>query len=132
MGSLCAWLTLSLFVVSGAQATRGPSPTCRQVEGQKPADYQRALAFCRTAIPAALEVEGIKAMDTLVWVKISRDLADVLMRDKLTTEQIVKNWMKAWRGLVSSQVVTVTVQWQDVDIAVGDTSIFSGDKVTIK
>lgn len=50
-------------------------------------------------------------MDTLVWLTITRDLADVLMRDKLTTEQIVKNWMKAWKALVSSQAVTVTVQW---------------------
>jgi len=72
------------------------------------------------------------AMESLLWVKISRELAEVMLRDKLTTEQVVKNWMTAWKKHSGSKAVTVYVEWQDVQIAKGETTLFSGDTVTIK
>jgi hypothetical protein len=55
-----------------------------------------------------------------------------MMRDSLTTEQVVKNWMAAWKELSGSLSVVVHVEWQDVEVAKGDTTVFSGDKVTIR
>jgi hypothetical protein len=52
--------------------------------------------------------------------------------DRLSTENIVKNWMRAWKVLSGSQAVTVYVQWQNVDVVKGETSLLSGDVVTIK
>lgn len=121
----------AMHIVFAAQKS-GSSPTCHQIEGKTPTDYERVVKFCSAAIPQALDVQGVIAMDSLMWIKIGRPLANVMLRDRLTTEQIVKNWMKAWRSLTNGQVVTVTVQWQDVDIAVGDTTLFGGDRVTIK
>ena len=40
--------------------------------------------------------------------------------------------MAAWKKLSGSLSVTVYVECQDVEIAKGDTTIFSGDKVTVK
>ena len=67
-----------------------------------------------------------------MWVKVSRPVADYMRKDTLTTEQVVKNWMAAWKKHSGSSAVTVHVEWQDVEIAKGQTTILSGDKVTIR
>ena len=36
------------------------------------------------------------------------------------------------RHVSGSNSVTVTVEWKDAEIAIGETTIFSGDKVTLK
>ena len=36
------------------------------------------------------------------------------------------------RHVNGSNSVTVTVEWKDTEIAIGETTIFSGDKVTLK
>ena len=59
-------------------------------------------------------------------------VADGLRADRLSTEDIVKTWMFVWKRLSGSPSVTITVKWQNVEIANGTTTIFSGDKVTIK
>jgi len=71
-------------------------------------------------------------MESLLWVKVGRNLANVMIADKLSTEQVVKNWMKGWKALSGSQAVTVYVEWRDVQIAQGDTSILRGDVVTMR
>lgn len=129
---MAVWLAMSLFASGAPQATGGPSPTCHQVEGKTTADYERVLKFCSVAVPPALDIQGVIAMDSLLWIKIGRPLANVMRQDKLSAERVVKNWMTVWRSLTGRPSVRVTVQWQDVDVAVGDTTIFSGDRVTIK
>ena len=42
------------------------------------------------------------------------------------------NWMKAWKQLSGSRAVTVYLEWQEIEIAKGETTLFSGDKVTIR
>jgi len=107
----------------------GQSPTCGSVSGKTVKDRDNALAFCK-GLPKE-GVVGVMAMDSLLWIKVSRGIADAMLADRLTTEQVVKNWMAVWKKY-SGAVVTVTVEWQDVEIAKGQTSVFSGDLVTIR
>ena len=71
-------------------------------------------------------------MESLLWVKVSRPMAEQMLADRLTSEQVVLNWMRGWKQLSGSSSVTVTVEWEDVQIAKGQTTLFSGDKVTFR
>jgi hypothetical protein len=117
---------------SYAQVRSAKSPTCNEVAGQSQKDVANALKFCDALIPKDLDVQGVIAYDTLLWLKVSRRLTNHLMADRLTTEQVIKTWMKGWKALCGKQAVTVTVEWGDVEIAKGDTTILRGDVVTIK
>jgi len=77
-------------------------------------------------------IEGVIAHETLLTVKVDRQMADAMIRDRLTTEAIVKAWMGAWKKLTDSKAVSVYVEWGDVEIAEGKTTLFSGDVVKIK
>ena len=115
-----------------AKSVSGKSETCRQAVGKTQKDLDNALAFCKSSVPKDLAVQGVIAMESLLWIKVNRALADALRADRLTTEQVVKQWINQWKTLSGSKSVTVYVEWQDVEIAKGETTIFSGDKVTIK
>jgi hypothetical protein len=121
-----------LALAQTGKSVSGKSETCREAVGQTQQDVNNALAFCKGSIPKDLDVQGVMAMESLLWVEITRQVANVMMADKLTTEQVVKNWMSAWKKHSGSKSVTVYVEWGDVEIAKGDTTIFSGDKVTVK
>jgi hypothetical protein len=130
LASVVCVLTFGLAASGFAQVT-GKSPTCGQVDGKTAKDRDNALAFCKAGVPEAGVISSISAIKSLLWVKVSREIAEMMRRDRLTTEQLVKNWMKAWKHLSGSKAVTVYVEWKDVEIAKGDTTLFSGDKVTI-
>jgi hypothetical protein len=55
-----------------------------------------------------------------------------MIADRLSTEAVVKRWMGTWKTLTGSKAVTIHVEWGDVEIAKGETSLFRGDVVTIK
>ena len=122
----------SPVVTAQSKPLSGKSETCREAVGKTQKDLDNALAFCKGSIPKDLNVVGVIAMESLLWIKVNRALADAMRADRLTTEQIVKRWMTAWKTHSGSKAVTVFVEWMDVEIAKGDTTIFSGDKVTIK
>lgn len=135
MQRLATVVILAAFALSGAVTSAqvsGKSDTCIQVEGKTAKDRDNALAFCKAGVPKDLGVTGAMAMESLLWLKVSRPTANLMMADPLSTEQIVKNWMGAWKKLSGSKAVTVYVEWGDVEIAKGDTTLFSGDKVTVK
>jgi hypothetical protein len=124
---------VAVLVATPEAATKSAkSETCRDAFGQTQKDLDNALAFCKESVPPDLNVQGVIAMESLLWVKVPRTLANVMMRDKLTTEQVVKNWMAAWKKHSGSKSVTVHVEWQDVEIAKRQTSLFRGDTVTVK
>ena len=109
------------------------SPTCRRISGETTADLDHLEAFCAAAIPKGLQIVGARAFESLVWIQINRELADTMRADRLSTESVVKTWMAQWRAaLGKGHAVTVYVQWQDIEIAKGDTSLLSGDVVTVK
>lgn len=121
----------SFTQVAFAQVS-GSSPTCGPISGQTRQDLQNVRTFCERGIPEKGLAVGAYGMESLLWVKVGREIANQMLTDRLTTEQLVKTWMKLWKALSGSQVVTVKVEWEDVEIAEGDTTIFSGDKVTIR
>ena len=87
----------------------------------------------RTSFPGRYSVTtGAYAMDSLLWIKIPKSIADAFLADRLMAEQLIKVWMKGWKQESGRQTVTIYVEWGDVEIARGETTIFSGDKITIK
>ena len=50
--------------------------------------------------------------------------------DRMSTEQLVKTWMKQWKEITKRQAVTVTVEWKDIQVVEGQTTLLSGDRVT--
>lgn len=118
-----------------AQASTGPFSaelrTCGSLVGDTPQDLQNAQAFCTKAVTEGVVV-GVQAMESLLWVKVNRGFADAMRRDRQSGEQLVRTWMKGWRAVSGRTSLTVHVQWRDVEIAKGDSTIFSGDEVTIR
>lgn len=113
------------------QALSATSPTCGQVAGKTQKDVDAAIAFCRGGVPSGL-VSGIIAMESLVWLKVTREVANIMLADTLQTEQVIKGWMRGWRQVSGSRSVTVAVEWGDVEIATGQTTLLSGDRVTFR
>lgn len=109
----------------------GTSPTCGPVVGQTAQDLANVQTFCGKGI-ASGAVVGAHATQSLLWLKVSRDMADAMRADSLTTEQLVLTWMRGWKATTGLPSVSVTVEWQDVEIAKGDTTLLSGDKVTLR
>jgi hypothetical protein len=48
-------------------------------------------------------------MNMLLWIQIPRELAEEMMRDRLSTEQVTKTWMEIWRRICGSASVNVYV-----------------------
>ena len=105
--------------------------TCGTVIGKTSADEQNVRRFCREGIPEGVAT-GAYATRGLLWIKVSYDMAQAMVSDPLRTEQLIKTWMKGWKKNCGSQVVTIYVEWKDTEIARGETSAFSGDKVTLR
>ena len=115
--------------VFAQQSFSGRSETCGPIVGQTKQDIQNVQQFCRV-VPEGAAV-GAYAIESLLWVKVTRNIAEAMRADRLGAEQLVKNWMTRWKGLSGSEVVTIQVEWRDVLIAEGQTTVFSGDRVTI-
>ena len=127
-----AVLGLLLAAPAGAQDLfSSRSPKCGPVNGKTQQDLRNVEEFCAVGIPAGA-VEGAYAMGSLLWVKITRPMADqIRAANSLDAESLVRVWMRGWKQLSKSQAVTVTIEWRDIEIAKGETTMFSGDKVTI-
>jgi hypothetical protein len=115
-----------------SRPTSDHSPNCGEISGDTAADLEHLKAFCAQIVPKDLGVIGARASEMLLWIQVPRRLADYMRLDHLTTEQVVKKWMANWKVQSGSVSVVVYVMWGDVEVAKGDTSIFSGDVVTIK
>ena len=117
-----------------AQAKSSKSSTCNEVAGRTDKDLVNALKFCDAAIPKAIskEIQGVIVLESLIWVKVSRTLAESMRRDHTSARQLVRNWINAFRTVSGLKAVNVTAEWGNVEIAKGETSFFNGDLVTIK
>lgn len=92
-----------------------------------------AQAFCLMLVPAieaGFMIEGVGAGGPLLDIRVGKDVAEGFLADKLMGEQIVLDWMKAWKSLGEWSLVVVTIYWKDVKIVEGDTTVFNGDVVT--
>lgn len=126
MGLLAVFCAPAVF----AQET-GTSPTCGPVSGKSKADLAHVLSFCKNGVTDGVAV-GAYAMESLLWIKVPRSVADAFMADRLTAEQLMRVWMKGWKQESGLKAVTIYVEWEDVEIARGETTVVSGDKITIK
>ncbi len=107
----------------------GQSPTCGPISGQSRDDLNNVREFCRVGIAGG--VEAAYAAESLLWLKVSEDMAVVMTANRTQTEQLIRNWMRGWRAETGLNAVTVTVEWGEIEIAKGQTT-FGGDRVTIK
>ena len=105
--------------------------TCGPIAGRTQSDLRNVRQFCAGYVPANRAVVGAYAMSSILRIKVSRPMADQMRADRLTAEQLVKTWMRAWKINSASRSVTITVEWMDVEIAAGQTSVLRGDEVTI-
>ena len=108
----------------------GTSSTCGPIVGETQRELANVRKFCE-AVPDGVAV-GAYAVGPLLWVKVSRPMAEQMQQDRLSTENAVLAWMGIWKQLSGSLAVTVTVEWEAVEIAKGDTTLFGGDKVTVR
>lgn len=113
-----------------AQET-GTSPTCGPVIGKSKADLAHVLSFCKKGVTDGVAV-GVYAMESLLWIKVPKSVADAFLADRLTAERLMRVWMKGWKQETGGKAVTIYVEWGDVEIARGQTTVLSGDKITIK
>lgn len=107
------------------------SKTCGTVTGPTEPDVNRAVMFCDQGVAAGMVV-GVIADGPVLTIKVTREGADAMRGDRLSGEQLVKTWMRGWKNLSQSQAVTVDVEWEQVTIAKGQTTITSGDQVTFR
>ena len=124
---VCIALVTTMFA---QQTPSGSSDTCGPISGKTQKDLENVRTFCEEGIVKGAAV-GAYAMESLLWVKVSREMANAMRSDRLSAEQLVLTWMKGWRQISGHRSVNVYVEWKDVEIAEGDTTVFSGDVVTI-
>ena len=108
----------------------GRSDICGPIIGKTQDDLKNLREFCSDYMPEGMAT-GALARDSMLWFMVSRRMAEQMRADRLSTEQLILNWMRLWKGKSDSRAVTVGVKWQDVEIAKGETTFLSGDQVTI-
>ena len=127
---------LAWGIVSGdaAAQTRGQHAVCGAIQGYTAEDLRHIRQFCDQAMTeemAAVTV-SVNARESLLFVNVTRDLADLLRADRLTTDVILDLWLDTWRAITDRRAVTVTVAWQGADVVVGDTTILGENRVRIR
>ena len=104
---------------------------CGHIGGKTQQDLRNVEEFCSVGITTGA-TEGAYAMGSLLWIKLTRPMADqIRAADSLDAESLVRSWMRRWKQLSGSRSVTVTVEWREIEIAKGETTLLSGDKVTL-
>ena len=107
----------------------GFSPTCGSIVGQTREDLNNVRQFCKNITDGS--VEGVVGAESLLVIKVDREMAYVMQARAMETEQMILAWMRGWKTLTDRRVVTVTVEWGDVEIAKGQTTL-RDDRVTIR
>ena len=114
------------------------SKTCGQIIGQTSQDLKNLKKFCDGIQKSWSEnIEGAYCMQSLLWIKINRELATFMQFRRLDGEQLVRLWIKHWKRATGRDVgVTIHLKWGDIEVAKGNStySFLSGieDRVTIK
>ena len=120
--SLRATLLIGLLAASSASVfgavVSGRSPECGPIVGEVAEDLAHVKVFCTKAKMGGVAVSAY-ASGSLLWVKVSKEVADEMRSDRLMGEQAVKMWTKIWVEASGESVVTVYVKWMDVEIAEG-------------
>ena len=92
-------------------------------------DLDAARAFC-LAFEAGL-IEGVTADGVLLDLWVGPGLATEMLTDEDATRKVVLNLRNGWKAVSYSTSVVVTINWDNVEIAKGDTTVLRGDVVTL-
>ena len=103
-------------------------PNCSLIMARDMESLRAARSVC-AGFDRGLFV-GVMADGVLLNLWVGPSLATDLLVNEQTTREIVLNLMKAWKNLTDSPSVIVTIRWEDVELAKGDTTL-RGDIVTI-
>ena len=82
-------------------------------------------------IPEELVIGAI-AFDALLYVKVSRKIAEYMLAQRLETEQLLRAWLPNWKQITGWSAITITVEWERVMIVKGKATVFRGDVVTFR
>ena len=118
------------LVRTDSGAYTGMGGHCREVIGQTREMARRVAEMCET-LPDRL-FSGAYAIESLLFLKVPQSIAEIMLRNELQTEQLMLRWMKNWKRIIGSQVVTITVEWGEAMIVEGQTTVFRGDVVTFR
>jgi len=130
---LLAWISACS---SGKPPAETPPPaevseSCGTLQGDTAADVANLRRFCSAGIVKGA-ILSARANESLLWLSVPRVLADQIRSDQLSGKELVSIWMRSWKINSGQKIVTVYVKWEDVEVAQGQASAFSGDTVTIR
>ncbi len=108
----------------------GKSVECGLIGGKTQQDLKTLTTFCEKVIPEG-SVVSAAAVREMLWLEVDLATANDMRAHQLEAKRLVLNWMRAWKSFTGERSVVVSVLWGEIEIAKGDTTIFSGDVATI-
>jgi septal ring factor EnvC (AmiA/AmiB activator) len=115
----------------GGSATSANTRTCGPIAGMTATELGQVRRFCDAWTEPGLIV-GAYAGESMMVLKISADVAAEFRDDRFFAERFVRLWMNAWKTVSDRRVVTLVVEWGDVEIARGQTTGAGTDRVTLR
>lgn len=117
-------VAVSIFILSSA----APVLACSQSDGKSEKDKQVASRICEVFKDNPY-ILMISVQESILYVDISRQFYDEMMRDKFTTKKLIKLWMLGMRKESGKRTVTVWVYVDKVKVIEGNTSWTGEDKI---
>ena len=93
------------------------------------ADAEAARAWC-DAMPDGV-ISAASADGPLLTLWVERSMAEQMLGNAATTQEIVLKMMDRWKDAAGLLSVVITIRYGEVRVAVGDTTVGRGDVVTI-
>ena len=136
LGMVAILFFLGLFIYGGYKTDKereeslqfiaGKSPTCGEIAAAEN-QMDRVKRFCNLYI--ATGVAGVDAFESILTVKVTHDLAQEMLANRLLAEQILLKWLRGWLIYSHHETATVMVKLGSVKLATAQTTAFSGNKV---
>ena len=102
---------------------------CGTVTAADDADAEAARAWC-DAMPDGV-ISAASADGPLLTLWVERSMAEQMLGNAATTQEIVLKMMDRWKDAAGLLSVVITIRYGEVRVAVGDTTVGRGDVVTI-
>ena len=128
--SAASYSQTTRLVRTASGAYTGTSEHCGEVIGQT-REVARNVARMCDGLPGKL-FHGAYAIESMLFLKAPRSIAEIMLRNSLQTERLMLRWMEDWKRIGGFQVVTITVEWGDVVIVEGQTTVLRGDAVRFR
>lgn len=101
--------------------------TCGGVYAYGPNEHAVLLRMCSLLGNEGMDgyITGLQGRESLLYVKVSRALAEEIRRDSLNARSISKSFGDIYRKGMGLTVVSVIYLWNDIELATGMTSASS-------